>query len=527
MAMKIALFTAAFSSYPIERAFEAAAKYGYDGIEIGGFRPHAYAPDLARGGAAKIRELSSRYNLPIVSDAPENTGSPYSLVFADKQMNQESLEYFKLTLDMAKEIGSEYCMFACNHPGFGRYKEDVKKLFIENMRVLAEHAEKIGQTIILEPVTPYEGTIITTSDDVRWALDEVNSPRFKCMLDLACPLTCGEPVSAYFEKMGDDIRKNLNGIADAQWFMTISGNSFAAKSMSSSYESLKDTFDDIRDGKLQEDNEAVIRQLENAQDQVAMAGESLYIALTEMELNGQGLSRSITALDRTIKELNLRYDLGQISALTLEQTKAGRTSALSGQETLTMNICTYKTQLEQMIGAELTGKIKLQGLPQVTGQQLAAMDLDKDLAAAKEASYTLFAAQRTLDDARDDFKDTAEANMYSTGKYQYVAAQHQWQAAQYTYNAAVQSFETSFRTLYLQVKDYQQVLQAAKTALAMEQDNFAAAQKKHDLGNLSDNALADAKDKVSEAQDKVDGAAIDLFSAYNNYRWAVDHGILN
>lgn len=330
-----------------------------------------------------------------------------------------------------------------------------------------------------------------------------------------------------YDKMTDDIRKSLNGIADAQWFLTISGNSFAAKSMSSSYESLKDTFDDIRDGKLQEDNEAVIRQLENAQDQVAMAGESLYIALTEMELNGQTLSRSITALDRTIKELNLRYDLGQISALTLEQTKAGRTSALSGQETLTMNIGTYKTQLEQMIGAELTGKIKLQGLPQVTTQQLAAMDLDKDLAAAKEASYTLFAAQRTLDDARDDFKDTAEDYMYNTGKYQYVAAQHQWQAAQYTYNAAVQSFETSFRTLYLQVKDYQQVLQASKTALATEKDNFAAAQKKHDLGNLSDNALADAKDKVSEAQDKVDGAAIDLFSAYNNYRWAVDHGILN
>ena len=330
-----------------------------------------------------------------------------------------------------------------------------------------------------------------------------------------------------YDKMTDDIRKSLNGIADAQWFLTISGNSFAAKSMSSSYDSLKDTFDDIRDGKLQEDNEAVIRQLENAQDQVAMAGESLYIALTEMELNGQTLSRSITALDRTIKELNLRYDLGQISALTLEQTKAGRTSALSGQETLTMNICTYKTQLEQMIGAELTGKIKLQGLPQVTTQQLAAMDLDKDLAAAKEASYTLFAAQRTLDDARDDFKDTAEDYMYNTGKYQYVTAQHQWQAAQYTYNAAVQSFETSFRTLYLQVKDYQQVLQASKTALATEKDNFAAAQKKHDLGNLSDNALADAKDKVSEAQDKVDGAAIDLFSAYNNYRWAVDHGILN
>lgn len=206
MSMKIALFTAGFSRYPIERAFEAAARNGYDGIEIGGFRPHAYATDLAKGGAKKIRKLSADYGLPIVSYAPENTGSPYSLVFEDPAMNAESLEYFKLTLDMAKEIGSEYCMLACNHPGYGRNKEEVKKLFIENMRILSDHAEKIGQTIILEPVTPYEGTIITTSDDVRWALDQVNSPRFKCMLDLACPLTCGEPICSYFEKMGTDVK---------------------------------------------------------------------------------------------------------------------------------------------------------------------------------------------------------------------------------------------------------------------------------------------------------------------------------
>lgn len=206
MSMKIALFTAGFSRYPIERAFQAAAKNGYDGIEIGGFRPHAYAPDLAKGGAKKIQKLSMDYGLPIVSYAPENTGSPYSLVFEDPAMNAESLEYFKLTLEMAKEIGSEYCMLACNHPGYGRNKEEVKKLFIENMRILSEHAEKIGQTIILEPVTPYEGTIITTSDDVRWALDQVNSPRLKCMLDLACPLTCGEPICSYFEKMGTDVK---------------------------------------------------------------------------------------------------------------------------------------------------------------------------------------------------------------------------------------------------------------------------------------------------------------------------------
>jgi len=206
MALKTALFTAGFSKYPIERAFKAAHKFGYDAIEIGGFRPHAYAPDLAKGGAAKIRQLSADYGLPIVSYAPENTGSPYSLIFEDKAMNAESLDYFKLTLDMAKEIGSKYCMLACNHPGYGRNKEDVKKLFIENMCILSEHAQNIGQTIILENVTPYEGTIICSADDLRWAMDQVNNPYFQCMLDLACPLTLGEPISEYFEKLGDAVK---------------------------------------------------------------------------------------------------------------------------------------------------------------------------------------------------------------------------------------------------------------------------------------------------------------------------------
>ena len=204
--MKTALFTAGISKYPLQRAFEIASKYRYDAIEIGGFRPHAFPLDILAGDGEKIAALSQKYGLPIVSYAPENTGSPYSLVFEDTRLNSESLVYFKKSLDAAKMIGSQYCMFACNHPGYGRNKEEVKRLFINNMKILAEHAEKIGQMIILEPVTPYEGTILVTSDDLYWAVKEVNSPMVKGMLDLACPLTAREPVIEYFHKLGSDIR---------------------------------------------------------------------------------------------------------------------------------------------------------------------------------------------------------------------------------------------------------------------------------------------------------------------------------
>lgn len=348
-----------------------------------------------------------------------------------------------------------------------------------------------------------------------------------------------------YEEMMDELRKQINTISSAQFELRVNqlpatGNvaqdmvnsalmqaatSSTLQSLQQAYDSLRETFDDLKEGKLQKDNEAVIRQLRNAQDQIVMAAESLYVALAEMELNCQALDRSQTALERTIQEMELRYTMGQISALTLQEVKAGRTSLESGKQTLEMNVRNLKSQLELMLGAELTGEIRLQPLVRVTAEQLNAMDLEQDLVKGKQNSYALYAAKRTLDDAKDDFENAKDD--YGVRDYQYTMAQHTWQSAQYTHDATIQSFENSFRTLYYQVKDYQQILGAAETALAVEKASLAAAQLKYEQGTISYNKLLDAQDELASAQDQVDTAAIDLFAAYNNYRWAVDYGILN
>ena len=326
--------------------------------------------------------------------------------------------------------------------------------------------------------------------------------------------------------MGDSLAQiPIYNFTDEDMLIIDMVSTSSGMTLQQSYNSLRDTFEDLKDGKIQEDNEALIRQLRNAQDQVVMAAQSLYVALAELELNDVSLDRTLAALDRTVEEMELRYELGQISALTLEQTKSGKATAVSGKQTLEMNIANYKHQLELMIGAQLSGTIQLQPLPDVTQQDLEAMDLEADLEQAKANSYELFAAQRTLEDTKESAKESAKGYMENT--YQYKAAQHQRQAAEYTYNATVQSFEMSFRTLYNQVKDDWQVLAAAQTALACQQDTYASMQLKYEQGSLSENKLKDAADEVSAAQDTVDSAKISLFSAYNNYRWAVDYGILN
>ncbi len=332
-----------------------------------------------------------------------------------------------------------------------------------------------------------------------------------------------------YDKMYQTLWQNLNDIASAQWMMIMygMGDTPEAKALEQSYAALEETFDSLKEGELQKENADLVWQLENAQNQVVMAGESLYIAIMEMEQNARTMDRSLAALDRSLEELELRYELGQISSQTLKQTQASRVSLLSSKQTLDSNMQNYKMQLELMSGGELNGTIQLGDLPAVTNEQLESMNLEEDLAAAKEASYSLYEAKQTLDDAYETYRDDGGQYAESIGKYQYKAAAHTYEAAKYNYNATVQNFEIAFRTLYLQVKDFKQVLDAAQTALAVEQDNYAVSQLKYEQGNLSENDLLEAQDKVSEAQEKVDGAANDLFSAYNNYRWAVEYGILN
>jgi len=332
-----------------------------------------------------------------------------------------------------------------------------------------------------------------------------------------------------YDKMYEDLRDGLNQIAEAQWMMLQipgAGETYTYKSLQDQYDTLRKTFDDIKDGKLQQDNADLVRQLRDAENQLLMAGQTLYINLLGLEDQSAALTRQAAALDRTIEEVKLRYELGQVSAMTLQQTEAGKAQAESGRAKLDAGIEQLRRQLNAMIGEELTAPLTLHALPEVTAEQLSAMDVEKDLEKAKAVSYDLYAAKLTLDDADEEYKDKARDLGYNEDNYEYIAVKHRWQAAQYTYNAAVQSFELSFRSLYDSVQSYASALNAARVSLECERSDLAAAQLKYEQGTISENALHTAEDDLYTAQDTVSGTERDLFTAYNNYRWAVDCGLL-
>ena len=269
------------------------------------------------------------------------------------------------------------------------------------------------------------------------------------------------------------------------------------------------------------------RQLETAKNQIIMGAQSLYIGLLGLQRTDAAITRSMEALDRTTKEMELRYKMGQISELQLKQVKFGRTQVESKQQTLRMNMDLLNMQFNSMIGEIVGENLTLAPLPEVTEQQLAAMDLVTDYKMAEKASYEVYAAQKSLDDAEEAYDDAVKEYGRNSKEQAFTAAEHSYQAAQYTYQASMQSFSIKFRTLYLQVKDYAQVLAAAKENQKLKEAEYEAAKLKCQRGTISENACLDVRDEVETAKDSVATAASDLFSAYNNYCWAVSCGILN
>ena len=303
------------------------------------------------------------------------------------------------------------------------------------------------------------------------------------------------------------------------------GAQAAISSLRSQAAELESQLKEIKNGNLEEDNYGVIMQLENSQELLVMAGETTFIALKAMETQEGALQRQLAALNRTVEEMELRYQMGQISALQLQEVKAGRSSLISGLSTLRMNVKSYKAQLEQFLGADITGEITLGAVPTVSQAQLAAMDEEADWEKCRRQSYDIYSAW-TASVRADDERDEAEKTS-GEDSYEYLAASNSASAAEYTYDDTLQSCELKFRTLYAQVKDYQQIYETAKISLACQQESYKAAQLRYEQGTISENALLAAEDELRTAEEKVANAANDLFASYNTYCWAVQHGILN
>lgn len=164
--MKLAFSSNAFKKYDIFQTIDAIADIGYQGIEILLDIPHAFPPDTTDQKISAIREKLRERHLEISN---LNAFMLYgirdcwhpSFIEASESERRLRIDHTHDCIDMAVKLGAKTLSTEPGGPLLGVERRWAHRVFIEAMEELADHAEKAGVTILVEPEPEL---LIETSD---------------------------------------------------------------------------------------------------------------------------------------------------------------------------------------------------------------------------------------------------------------------------------------------------------------------------------------------------------------------------
>ncbi len=298
-----------------------------------------------------------------------------------------------------------------------------------------------------------------------------------------------------------------------------------SESLKATLESMEDQRDDLV--KQRKDYPKTIedtkRMVESTVDQIVSGAESLYLTILTTQLQYDSLKDTLALTGKTVEEMKLRNELGQISAQTLLQVQNGYGTLESTVSGLENTLNTLRASLQSLLGEVPDGKLTLADIPSASQDQLNAISYASGLEKAKAKSYALYSAARSVEKAEDDL-ETARKD-HGRSSYQYQMAEHAVQSAVFQNASAMSSFELAFQKLFQAIAPAQSALAVKQADLTYQEQVCATAELKYQQGTISANALQEARNARESARRDVESAQLDLFTAYHAYRQAVEKGL--
>jgi len=184
----------------LKEKVENLERFGFEGIELwGSSNFHERVEEIIRateGSKVKPSTICAGYR--------------GSLLDANREERQRAMEDIKVLLKAAADIGAVGLITV---PVFGGPRvpdlspllgtiELEKKLLIAECQILAETAEKVGATILLEPLNRYETHFLRRLEDAVEIAEAVGSERVRIMADFFHMNIEEEDIAKSIEKAG-------------------------------------------------------------------------------------------------------------------------------------------------------------------------------------------------------------------------------------------------------------------------------------------------------------------------------------
>jgi len=204
---------------PLETCFRLAKLYGFDGIEIFGSRSHLYPYDCTQEVAESILNYQSQYGIEVPMYTPNAINLPVCLCSSNASERKDGVSYYQQAIKVAKAIGAKRVLVVADHPGYAISRKTAWKYLVDSMKQICEFAHGSDIEVTIEPLTPMESPVVTTVDDCLELIEAVSDDHLYAMLDIVPPTVTQEPLSKYFDMLGDRLNyihiSNTDGKTDA------------------------------------------------------------------------------------------------------------------------------------------------------------------------------------------------------------------------------------------------------------------------------------------------------------------------
>jgi sugar phosphate isomerase/epimerase len=207
--MQLAFSTNAYLKFPFGEAVSRLAAIGYRGIEIMADVPHAWPACLLEEQKQAIRQALANHGLAIsnvnafmmnaISDARQHYWHP-SWIEPDRHYRQIRIDHTVRSLTLARELGAPSITTEPGGPVEpGGSWSAALKLFVDGLQPVAEHAEKQGVLLLIEPEP---GLLIENADQFLEMIEKIDSPAVGLNFDIG-----------HFYCVGDDPAPTVHRLA--------------------------------------------------------------------------------------------------------------------------------------------------------------------------------------------------------------------------------------------------------------------------------------------------------------------------
>jgi len=222
--MKLAFSTNAYMRMPVEQAIERIASIGYEGVELMADVPHLWPAGLLETQKATCREALQRYGLAIsnvnafMMNAVADPRQPYwhpSWIEPYAPYRRIRIEHTKRALTLAKELGAPNITTEPGGPVPPQMTFEVAlRTFVEVLKPVAEHAEREGVLLLVEPEP---GLLIERSEQYLAFTERIDSPAVGLNLDIGHMYCVNEDPAEAIRKLAPHIRHvHLEDIAPSR-----------------------------------------------------------------------------------------------------------------------------------------------------------------------------------------------------------------------------------------------------------------------------------------------------------------------